>query len=215
MLILITPTRDADTDLIKTATICPPDIYGQSTSIGKTSTFLVPKYVEALLKYKEAFYLGEGNNIRAVTHIDDVVSLFVIMIEQALQGGGTAEWGKEVCKNKLSYRVRRAPANATPGVLLCGLGQRPLERRGKSDQQDRAATRLAPERQQTRFVEEGTSRRVVAGSSRSRAVSLGLEQSCRVCESAETGMEAVWAEFLGVFGGGLSDCEGESCLMLP
>src|SRR5258708_4217281 len=161
MLTLITPTRDADTDLIKTATICPPDIYGQSTSIGKTSTFLVPKYVEALLKHKEAFYLGEGNNIRAVTHIDDVVSLFVIMIEQALQGGGTAEWGKEVCKNKLPYRDRGAPAHATPGVLLCRLGQCPLERRGRIDQHDRAATRLGSAGQHKGFVDERTKLRVM------------------------------------------------------
>jgi nucleoside-diphosphate-sugar epimerase len=88
---------DASNDLIKTAIICPPDIYGQSKSIGSRETFLVPRYIGALLQYKEAFYLGEGNNIRAVTHLDDVVELFILVLDQALQGGGKAQWGKEVC----------------------------------------------------------------------------------------------------------------------
>jgi nucleoside-diphosphate-sugar epimerase len=49
------------------------------------------------MENKEAFYLGKGENMRAVTHIDDVVDLFVILVGQALQGGGSAQWGREVC----------------------------------------------------------------------------------------------------------------------
>lgn len=87
---------NANNDIVKTAIICPPDIYGQSSAIGSRATFMVPMYVEALLKHKEAFYLGEGNNIRAVTHIDDVVDLFVLLLEKAIEGGGDADWGREV-----------------------------------------------------------------------------------------------------------------------
>lgn len=90
---------DADNDLIKTALICPPDIYGQSTGVGGRQTFLVPNFVEAAIKHKEAFYLGEGANVRAVTHIDDVVDVFLLLLTEAIQGGGKAAWGKEVSVN--------------------------------------------------------------------------------------------------------------------
>lgn len=83
--------------LLKTACICPPDIYGQSTGVGNRATFLVPAYVKYIMEKKEAFYLGKGENMRGVTHIDDVVDFFVILVDQAIQGGGSAQWGKEVC----------------------------------------------------------------------------------------------------------------------
>lgn len=87
---------DASNDLLKTCIICPPDIFGQNTGVGNRATFLVPDYVNWLLKHKEAFYLGDGENMRAVTHIDEVVELFMILLNNALQGGGKAQWGREV-----------------------------------------------------------------------------------------------------------------------
>jgi nucleoside-diphosphate-sugar epimerase len=86
---------DASNDLIKTVTVCPPDIYGQSSTISSRATFLVPDYVEALTKYKEAFYLGKGENIRAVTHIDDVVDLFLLLLGKYLEGGKGLDYGRK------------------------------------------------------------------------------------------------------------------------
>jgi len=88
---------DASNDKLKTCIICPPDIYGQNTGVGGRETFLIPQYIKVLLKKKEAFYLGRGENIRAVTHIDDVVSLFILLLGKAIEGGGNAQWGREVC----------------------------------------------------------------------------------------------------------------------
>jgi len=88
---------DASNDKLKTCIICPPDIYGQNTGVGGRETFLIPQYINVLLKKKEAFYLGRGENIRAVTHIDDVVSLFILLLGKAIEGGGNAQWGREVC----------------------------------------------------------------------------------------------------------------------
>ncbi len=93
---------DASNDLLKTATICPPDIYGQATGVGKRTSFMVPIFVKEVMEKKEAFYLGEGKNMRAVTHIDDVVSLFLLILAEALQGGGKAQWGKEVCSQPIA-----------------------------------------------------------------------------------------------------------------
>jgi nucleoside-diphosphate-sugar epimerase len=87
---------DASTGLLRTAMICPPDIYGQNTGIGNRTTYLIPEYVKVLLGMKEAFYLGAGENMRAVTHINDVVDMFLMLLGKAIEGGGNAEWGKEV-----------------------------------------------------------------------------------------------------------------------
>jgi nucleoside-diphosphate-sugar epimerase len=107
-------------ELLKTACVCPPDIYGQSTGIGNRATFLVPEYVKIAMEKKEAFYLGKGENIRAVTHIDDVVGLFVILVGEAIQGGGSAQWGKEVCCDAEQNLTGVTDINT--GLLLCSLG---------------------------------------------------------------------------------------------
>jgi nucleoside-diphosphate-sugar epimerase len=86
----------ANTDLIRTAFVCPPDIYGQSTGIGNRTTFMVPQFVKSLLEKKEAFFLGAGENMRAVSHIADVVDVFCILIDNALRDGGEAQWGLDV-----------------------------------------------------------------------------------------------------------------------
>jgi nucleoside-diphosphate-sugar epimerase len=107
-------------ELLKTACVCPPDIYGQSTGIGNRATFLVPEYVKIAMEKKEAFYLGKGENIRAVTHIDDVVGLFVILVGEAIQGKGSAQWGKEVCCDAEQNLTGVTDINT--GLLLCSLG---------------------------------------------------------------------------------------------
>jgi nucleoside-diphosphate-sugar epimerase len=88
---------DASNDKLKTVTICPPDIYGQSSTIGNRATFLVPDYVKAVVEHKEAFYLGAGENIRGVTHIDDVVDLFLLILEKYLVGRKDLDYGRHVC----------------------------------------------------------------------------------------------------------------------
>lgn len=113
---------DASTDLLRTAIICPPDIYGQNTGIGNRATFLVPEYVNVLLERKEAFYLGAGENMRAVTHIADVVDLFLILLAKALEGGGNAQWGKEVFNyHWLLFSNSMNETDTKEGILFCGL----------------------------------------------------------------------------------------------
>jgi nucleoside-diphosphate-sugar epimerase len=88
--------QDASDEYLKTVIVCPPDIYGQGYAVGGRTTFLVPLYVDALIKHKEAFFLGEGDNMRGVAHIDDVIEVFALLVGEALKGGGKAQWGKEV-----------------------------------------------------------------------------------------------------------------------
>lgn len=88
--------QDASNNLLRTAIICPPDIYGRTAGIGNRTSFMVPMYVETLLKGNKPFYLGRGENFRAVVHINDIVDLFLLLINEALLGGGKAQWGREV-----------------------------------------------------------------------------------------------------------------------
>ncbi|KAK2765947.1 hypothetical protein FQN54_007462 [Arachnomyces sp. PD_36] len=87
---------DASNTLLKTAVICPPDIYGQKTGVGNRATFLVPLYAGVVRKTQTALYLGKGENTKAVAHISDVVNLFVLLLEHAMEeDGGSAQWDKE------------------------------------------------------------------------------------------------------------------------
>jgi nucleoside-diphosphate-sugar epimerase len=88
--------QDASNEFLKTVIVCPPDIYGEGHAVGGRTSFLVPLYVDALIKHKEAFYLGDGDNMRGVAHIDDVIEVFLLLVGEALKGGGKAQWGKEV-----------------------------------------------------------------------------------------------------------------------
>lgn len=88
--------QDASNEYLKTVIVCPPDIYGEGYAVGGRTSFLIPMYVDSLLKHKEAFYLGDGENLRAVAHIDDVIEVFSLLVGEALKGGGNAQWGKEV-----------------------------------------------------------------------------------------------------------------------
>ncbi|KAL7904431.1 hypothetical protein GGI35DRAFT_472376 [Trichoderma velutinum] len=102
--------QDASKDLVKTVTICPPDIYGQSSTIGNRATFMVPDYVAAAKKYGECFYLGAGENMRAITHIDDVVDLFLLILNKHLEGGQELQYGKEGFYFAVASEVAWKPA---------------------------------------------------------------------------------------------------------
>jgi nucleoside-diphosphate-sugar epimerase len=97
--------QDASNDYLKTAIVCPPDIYGQGYAVGGRTTFLVPMFVDALIKHEEAFYLGDGDNMRAVAHIDDVIEVFALLVGEALKGGGEAQWGNEVSMQLLRCEI--------------------------------------------------------------------------------------------------------------
>ncbi|PGH17228.1 hypothetical protein AJ80_04870 [Polytolypa hystricis UAMH7299] len=111
---------DASNDLIKTVTICPPDIYGPGKGVGGRYSFMVPLFVETILKTtKEPFYLGAGENMRAITHIDDVVSLFILILENALRGGGDVTWGREGFYFAVADEIPWKPA----AEAICQLGK--------------------------------------------------------------------------------------------
>ena len=123
--------QEASDDYLKTVIVCPPDIYGQGYAVGRRTSFLVPMYVDALIKHKEAFYLGDGDNLRAVAHIDDVIEVFSLLVGEALKGGGEANWGNEVGSNYLRCSDKDIAANildrgSTLRLLTKCAGRMPL-----------------------------------------------------------------------------------------
>jgi hypothetical protein len=92
----IQETADKHGDKVKTAIVCPPDIYGPGLGPGRTTSVYFPAYVKESLKIGAPFYTNEGTNSRGWTHIDDVMRLYVPLIEAAVAGGGSVSWGREV-----------------------------------------------------------------------------------------------------------------------
>jgi len=99
--------QEASDEYLKTVIVCPPDIYGEGYAVGGRTSFLVPMYVDALIKHGEAFYLGDGDNLRAVAHIDDVIEVFSLLVGEALKGGGNGQWGDEVSIDCFRVQLRR------------------------------------------------------------------------------------------------------------
>lgn len=141
---------NASNELLHTACICPPDIYGQSTAVGNRATYLVPVYVKDAIEKQEAFYLGKGENIRAVTHINDVVDLWVILVGQAIQGGGSAQWGKEVSQNTGMLNLL---TDILRGILLYRFRRSQVARRCGSYKQTGHQARMATSKQQACFLD--------------------------------------------------------------
>ena len=86
-------------DHLKTAIVCPPDIYGSGLGPGRTQSAYLPIYFAQAKKMGRTFYAGEGNNTRSWVHIDDLMSLYLKLVEAAVDGGEQADWGKQVGLN--------------------------------------------------------------------------------------------------------------------
>lgn len=95
---LILPLSTATNNKIRTAIVCPPDIYGLGTGTGNKQSIMVPLYAELIGANPAAgaFVVGAGKNIKSVSHIREVVDVFILLVSEALQpNGGKADWGSE------------------------------------------------------------------------------------------------------------------------
>ncbi|KAJ7772972.1 nucleoside-diphosphate-sugar epimerase [Mycena maculata] len=62
----------------------PADIYGKGHGPGITQSFMVPLFYDAILRHGSAFYIARGENTRSLVHIEDVMSLYVRVVEEAV-----------------------------------------------------------------------------------------------------------------------------------
>lgn len=85
----------ATPDLIKTAIVCPPTIYGQGRGPDNQRSIQLPITCQAVLKQKKGFVIGSGENVWTQSHIQDLSELYLLLGEAAAVGGGSATWGPE------------------------------------------------------------------------------------------------------------------------
>jgi nucleoside-diphosphate-sugar epimerase len=71
-------------DKIHIAIMCPPDIYGRGKGLVKKNSALVPMYIKEIQNLGGApFYYKEGTNTRSWVHIEDLMRLYLHVIEAA------------------------------------------------------------------------------------------------------------------------------------
>lgn len=85
---------------VRTAVVRPPDIYGRGIGPGRKSSFWVPWFVREIVGTGEekgtgaAFYVGEGGNRRGWVHLEDVVDVYLRLVESAVAGKKEG-WGRD------------------------------------------------------------------------------------------------------------------------
>lgn len=68
---------------INIAIMCPPDIYGRGKGLVKTNSALIPMFVNESRELGSVFYYREGSNTRSWVHIDDLMRLYLRVVEVA------------------------------------------------------------------------------------------------------------------------------------
>lgn len=112
-------TAEKQGDRIKIAIICPPDIYGKGKGLVKTSSAYVPLFVNHIKKTGEApLIYGEGANTRSWVHVNDLMRLYLHIIEAAASGGGNATWGKEGYYFASTHETSQLSVARTIGSIL-------------------------------------------------------------------------------------------------
>lgn len=93
--ILHNTVRD-HSEKINIAIMCPPDIYGKGRGLVKTHSALIPTFVQQIRKLDgKVFYHGEGTNTRSWVHVDDLMQLYLSVVEAAASGRSDGYFNKD------------------------------------------------------------------------------------------------------------------------
>ena len=78
-------------DKVNIAVMCPPDIYGKGKGLVKTQSALVPVYIKEIQNLGgKVFYYGDGTNTRSWVHIDDLMRVYLKVVEAAASNSSEA-----------------------------------------------------------------------------------------------------------------------------
>jgi hypothetical protein len=89
---------DASSDVVKTAIVCPPTIYGSGRGPGNKRSRQVYHLATVTLKNGQAPQLGRGLTEWDNVHVHDLSDLFVLLVEAAVANKPEMDaklWGKE------------------------------------------------------------------------------------------------------------------------
>ncbi|KAF2475454.1 NAD(P)-binding protein [Lindgomyces ingoldianus] len=114
-----------DGDRLKAAIMCPPDIYGEGRGPLRSKSVFVPWFVDESKKQDgggRTFYTGDGGNTRSWVHIDDLMMLYLKVVEAAVAGGTGADWGKEGYYFAGTQEVSQRDIAIAAGKILKKLG---------------------------------------------------------------------------------------------
>ena len=81
---------------LKTAIMCPPDIYGPGRGPGRQQSVYVATFWQNIKTVGAPFYAGDGTNTRSWVHIEDLMTVYLKLVEAAVAGGEGAEWNDKV-----------------------------------------------------------------------------------------------------------------------
>lgn len=70
-------------DKLHVAIMCPPDIFGRGKGLAKTQSALIPMFVNESRKLGNPFFYSEGTNTRSWVHIDDLMRVYLRVVEAA------------------------------------------------------------------------------------------------------------------------------------
>lgn len=82
-------------DKLKTAIICPPDIYGPGKGLARSQSVYFPTLYAESVKLGHTFYANSGKNSRSWVHINDLMTVYLRLVEAAAKGGDGKDWGKD------------------------------------------------------------------------------------------------------------------------
>jgi nucleoside-diphosphate-sugar epimerase len=93
---LIQSTAAEHGDKLKCAIICSSGVYGRGRGLVRTQSLYMPDFYDEIVKLGAAFYTGSGGNRRGWVHMDDLMQVYLGLVDAAVAGGGNAIWGVEV-----------------------------------------------------------------------------------------------------------------------
>lgn len=79
-------------DVVKTAIVCPPTIYGAGRGPGNQRSHQVPELARSTLEQGHGIQVNAGKARWSTVHVHDLADVFLKLVENAAAGGSLAEW---------------------------------------------------------------------------------------------------------------------------
>ena len=111
---LIQDAAEAHGEKLKCAIICSSGVYGKGKGMVRTQSLYMPDFYSEIVKLGAPFYTNSGGNSRGWVHIEDLMNVYLHLIDDAASGGKKAVWGKEVRSLSLPTQSTLTPS----GLLL-------------------------------------------------------------------------------------------------